>query len=68
MDTIQFIEEVLDIKLLDYQKRLIKEMEEHPDYKFRIPRSRTTPSWYYAYLINEVYKKDLIGGMYEKMD
>ena len=46
MNMIQFIEDVLDIKLLDYQKILIKEMEKHPEYKFRIPRSRPLPRWY----------------------
>lgn len=56
MDTIQFIEEILDNKLLDYQKILIKEMKKHPEYKIRIPRSRTTPIWYYGYIIGKVYK------------
>lgn len=56
MDTIQFIEEILNIKLSDYQKRLIKEMDEHPDYKIIIPKSRTTPIWYYGYLISKAYK------------
>ena len=41
MDTIQFIEEILNIKLLDYQKRLIREIAEHPEYKIRMPRIRT---------------------------
>ena len=57
MNTIQFIEEVLDIKLLDYQKRLIKEMDEHPDYKIIIPRGRTTPNWYFGYLFSKAYEK-----------
>ena len=51
MDTVQFIEDILDIKLLDYQKEMIRYIEEHPDCKVTIPRTRRIPDWYMAYCI-----------------
>lgn len=40
MDMIEFMENMLDIKLLDYQKEMIEYIEEHPDYKIIFPRGR----------------------------
>ena len=57
MDTVQFIEETLDIKLLDCQKEMIRYMEEHPDYKVTIPRTRRLPNWYMAYVIIKAIKE-----------
>ena len=51
MNKIQFIEEILNIKLLDYQKRIIKEIDEHPDYRFIIPRKGKINQYlYFRYL------------------
>ena len=57
MDTIQFIEKTLDIKLLDCQKEMIRYIEKHPDCKVIIPRTRSTPSWYMAYVIIKAMKE-----------
>ena len=58
MDTIQFIENILDIKLLDYQKEMITYIEEHPDCKvILLPRTRRIPNWYMAYVISKTIKE-----------
>lgn len=41
MDIIEFIEMVSGEKLLDYQKKFIRYIEEHPDYKMVIGRGST---------------------------
>ena len=56
MDTVQFIENILDIKLLDYQKKMIEYIEEHPDCEIIFPRGRSTPSWFLAYVICKAIK------------
>lgn len=58
MDTVQFIEDTLDIKLLDYQKKMIKYVDEHPDCKIIVPRGRTFPRWFQAYLICKAIREE----------
>ena len=41
MDAIEFVEKVSGVKLLDYQKKLIRYIEEHPDCKIVMGRWRT---------------------------
>lgn len=57
MDTVQFIENILDIKLLDYQKEMVSYMEKHPDCKFTFPITRSTSSWYMTYAISKAMKE-----------
>lgn len=40
MDGVQFIEEVVGVKLYDYQKDMIRYVEEHPGCKVMAPRGR----------------------------
>lgn len=58
MDTVQFIEDMLDIKLLDYQKKMIKYIDEHPDCKIIFSRGRTSPRWFQAYLICKAIREE----------
>ena len=41
MKTSEFIEKVLDIKLLGFQKKYLDYMDKHPDTKIVMPRGRT---------------------------
>lgn len=67
MDTVEFIEQVLNIMLFDYQKRMIRYLDEHPDYQIRFPRERSIPSWFQIYLLtksgikNYFYKEEYQG-------
>lgn len=58
MDIVQFIEEILDIKLLNYQKEMISYIEEHPDCKVIFPRTRRIPNWYMVYVISKAMKEE----------
>ena len=53
MDITDFVEEVCEIKLLDYQKTFIRKLYENkdnPDMRLIFARGRSTPSWYMAYM------------------
>ena len=50
MDIIDFVENVLGLKLLDYQKKLLIYVDEHPDCTIPIPRGRSTPCWIQAFI------------------
>lgn len=41
MDVIEFMEKVLGVKLLDYQKKFIRYIEEHPNCKIDMGRGST---------------------------
>lgn len=58
MDMVQFMEDTLDIKLSDYQKKMIKYVDEHPDCKIIVPRERTSPRWFQAYLICKAIREE----------
>jgi len=57
MDTVRFVEDLLDIKLLDYQKKMIEYFDKHPDCTIQIPRGRSTPSWIQAYYMCKTIDK-----------
>ena len=50
MNIIDFAENVLGLKLLDYQKKLLIYADEHPDYTIPIPRGRSTPYWIQSFV------------------
>lgn len=53
MDIADFVEEVCEIKLLDYQKEFIRKLYENkdnPDMRLIFARGRSIPSWYMAYM------------------
>lgn len=53
MDIADLVEEVCEIKLLDYQKEFIRKLHENkdnPDTRLIFARGRSTPSWFMAYM------------------
>lgn len=60
MDIIEFTENVLDIKLLDSQKKLLTYIYEHPNCKWILyPRGgRTSTRMMYELILN-IYKANL---------
>ena len=53
MDIVDFVEEVCEIKLLDYQKTFIRKLYENKDkadMRLIFARGRSTPSWFMAYM------------------
>lgn len=51
MDIADFVEEVCEIKLLDFQKEFIRKLyknKDNPDMQLIFPRGRGTPSWFMA--------------------
>lgn len=61
MDIVDFVEESCGIKLRDYQKLYIKELEKNQE-AIIFPRKRSFPYWYVCYLAcREEYKE------YEKL-
>lgn len=51
MPTVKFIEEVLDIKLLDFQKDYLDYLDRHPDARVVLPRGRTVTCTYDLWLM-----------------
>lgn len=62
MDIADFVEEICGIKLLDYQKKYIRELYKNPG-AIIFPRTRSFPYWYTCYLAS----KDAYDEMAEKM-
>lgn len=49
MDIADFVEESCGIRLRDYQKEYIRELEKNQE-SIIFPRTRQFPYWYYCYL------------------
>ena len=56
MNAVQFIENVAGIKMLDYQKKMVEYLEEHPDCKIAFPRGRRVPWWFRLYCVKGAYE------------
>lgn len=48
-DIVDCIEKAFDIKLFDYQKKMIRYLDTHPEAKIQFGRGRSIPPWYYYY-------------------
>lgn len=57
MRTSDFIEEVLDIKLLDFQKNYLDYLDRHPDAKIVLPRGRTCTTTFDLWALSQVFMK-----------
>ena len=60
MDIIEFVEDVLDLKLLDYQKDFLTYIYKHPDVKIVYPRGRTRYSICDYIVLYESYKNYIL--------
>ena len=60
MDIIEFVEDVLGLKLLDYQKEFLTYIYKHPDVKIVYPRARTKYSTCDYIVLYESYKNYIL--------
>lgn len=60
MNIIEFVEDVLGLKLLDYQKDFLTYIYKHPDAKIVYPRGRTKYSTCDYIVLYEFYKKYIL--------
>lgn len=60
MDIIEFMEDVLGLKLLDHQKDFLTYIYKHPDAKIVYPRGRTIRSIYDYTVLYEFYKNYIL--------
>ncbi len=57
MRTADFIEDVLDTKLLDFQKDYLDYLDRHPDAKVVLPRGRTYTTTFDLWVLSQVIMK-----------
>ena len=57
MKSSEFIERVLDIKLLDFQKDYLDYLDRHTDARVVLPRGRTVTCTYDLWLMSQLYLK-----------
>lgn len=61
-DIVDWIEEVFDIKLFDYQKKTIRYLDTHPDAQIQFGRGgRSIQPWYYYYSLMKCVLQDKSG-------